>query len=115
MDKRVYTALGLMSGTSLDGVDAAFIETDGENIIRFGPSLSIPFSDDDKDSLQAATRSALKWRFDGVPPNNLLAAEHVVHLTHMKAIRQICEAFPVWSDRMNLIGFHGQTILHTPC
>ena len=114
MDKRVYTALGLMSGTSLDGVDAAFLETDGEKIVRFGPSMSFPITIDDRDSLQAATQAALKWRFDGVPPNNLLAAEHVVHLTHINAVKQICEAFPSWSDRLDLIGFHGQTVLHHP-
>ena len=39
----MLTALGLMSGTSLDGVDAAWIETDGTAIGRFGPRLTLPY------------------------------------------------------------------------
>jgi anhydro-N-acetylmuramic acid kinase len=37
--------IGLMSGTSLDGVDAAWLETDGETVAAFGPSLTIPYDD----------------------------------------------------------------------
>ena len=37
--------IGLMSGTSLDGVDAAWIETDGETVTAFGPALTIPYDD----------------------------------------------------------------------
>ena len=36
--------IGLMSGTSLDGVDAALIETDGERIGSFGPALTLPYA-----------------------------------------------------------------------
>ena len=36
-------AIGLMSGTSLDGVDAAWLETDGERVGRIGPALTLPY------------------------------------------------------------------------
>ncbi len=114
MDHKIYTALGLMSGTSLDGVDAAFLETDGHNIIRFGPSLSLPYSKRERSILEAATKAALKWRFNGNPPDNLMAAEHVIHLSHINIVEQLLETFPGWAERLELIGFHGQTVLHIP-
>ena len=47
-------AIGLMSGTSLDGVDAAMIETDGERIFRFGPTGYRPYRDDERTVLRQA-------------------------------------------------------------
>ena len=58
-------AIGLMSGTSLDGVDAALLETDGETIARFGPGCETPFEPDERAVLKAAVDAALVWRFDG--------------------------------------------------
>src|SRR5471032_2170791 len=52
----VVRAIGLMSGTSLDGVDVALIETDGERIDHFGPTGYRPYSDDE----QALLRQALE-------------------------------------------------------
>ena len=47
-------ALGTMSGTSLDGVDAAMIKTDGHAVFAFGPSAYRPYSPDEQDTLRAA-------------------------------------------------------------
>ena len=49
-----YKALGLMSGTSLDGVDAAIIETDGERVLGFGATHFRPYTDDEKNILAMA-------------------------------------------------------------
>ena len=43
-DAKPLTALGLMSGTSMDGVDAAIVVTDGERVERLGPCLTAPYS-----------------------------------------------------------------------
>jgi len=109
-----YIALGLMSGTSLDGVDAAFLETDGERIIRLGPSLCLNYSHTDRTTLQDATQAALRWKFIGVKPNSFAAAETVIHKTHVKAVKALCHDHTEWASQLSLIGFHGQTVLHHP-
>jgi anhydro-N-acetylmuramic acid kinase len=105
MDKDRYIALGLMSGTSLDGVDVAIIETDGINIFGFGDAAESDFSKDDKTILQAATQDALNWGFAGPPPNSFALAEEVVDRVHVDAIGALTA---------DIVGYHGQTILHHP-
>lgn len=114
MDTPKYIALGLMSGTSLDGVDAAFLETDGQRIIRLGPSLCLDYSDADKTTLQDATQAALRWQFNGPRPNSFSAVESVIHKCHVRAVKSLCADHREWAGRLSMIGFHGQTVLHHP-
>ena len=60
--------IGLMSGTSLDGVDAALIETDGEGIRAFGAGTEIAYTTEDRSILQDAVDRALDWGFEGDKP-----------------------------------------------
>ncbi|MCF6219908.1 MAG: anhydro-N-acetylmuramic acid kinase [Robiginitomaculum sp.] len=108
MSKKRYKALGLMSGTSLDGVDAAIIETDGERVFSFGATHCRPYTHDEQDVLGAATQAALKWNFTGTPPNVFVQAEAIIHQAHIEAAQAIM------SDAIDLVGFHGQTVLHRP-
>ena len=78
----MYRVIGLMSGTSLDGVDAALIETDGESVIEFGPGLEQAYSPKERTLLQAAVDAALKWKFDGDDPEEFEAADHVLIDAH---------------------------------
>lgn len=96
--------IGLMSGTSLDGVDAAQIETDGERVAAFGPALTLPYD--------PALRSAIREILDRAPslePEDpqLLAVTRRLTEVHAEAVRALDTPF-------DLIGFHGQTILHEP-
>jgi anhydro-N-acetylmuramic acid kinase len=96
--------IGLMSGTSLDGVDAAWLETDGVHVLGLGPSLTL--------SYDPALRADLREILDLAPmlaPDDPRLISAVERLTdyHVQAVKAL--------DRpADIIGFHGQTILHQP-
>ena len=114
MNTPKYIALGLMSGTSLDGVVAAFLETDGQKIFRFGPNLCLHYSEQERGILKQATEDALRWKFHGARPESFKTAKAILHRVHVRAVKQLCSAHPDWANSLALIGFHGQTLIHLP-
>ncbi|MFW6413106.1 MAG: anhydro-N-acetylmuramic acid kinase [Oceanicaulis sp.] len=106
--------VGLMSGTSLDGVDAAMLETDGERVFRFGPGAETPYTRAEREVLQAAVDAALDWRFDGPEPAVFKDAETVIEETHARAVEAVCARAGLASSDLDAIGFHGQTVIHVP-
>ncbi len=95
---RAYRALGAMSGTSLDGVDAAMIETDGETIFGFGEAVYHPYA--------AKERAVLAEALGRWPGDALEAAFDVVMGAHVAALGGF--------DGAEIVGFHGQTLAHEP-
>lgn len=94
-------ALGLMSGTSMDGVDAALIETDGIVLSRVGPSLFLPYEEAFRERLRDVLGMA-------DAPSDLVEE---LTLRHCQAVEALQGEAGVKAE---LIGFHGQTILHRP-
>lgn len=98
-------ALGLMSGTSLDGVDAALIKTDGERVEEFGKALTLPLPRDLIGALQELMMGdEADW----------LVIERRLTLLHAAAVRKLLEEAGISPKQVGVIGFHGQTITHRP-
>jgi anhydro-N-acetylmuramic acid kinase len=107
-------AIGLMSGTSMDSIDVALIETDGEAIQSFGPAADSPYSAAERQLLREAMESArgLKRRDDrsGV----LALADSLITAKHEECVRAFAAANQIGLSTIDLVGFHGQTVLHRP-
>jgi anhydro-N-acetylmuramic acid kinase len=110
----ILKCIGLMSGTSLDGIDAALLETDGEGVAVPGAALTVAYD--------AATRAMLRQALDdavgvarGSPvPYSIREAERRSTEAHADAVFALLEKARLQAADVALIGYHGQTILHRP-
>lgn len=104
--------LGFMTGTSLDAVDMAVLETDGEDIQAFGPAGERKLREGTRDLLLAATDQARAWPRGEPEPAIFDEARRAVADEHLYAAESfIAEHGLAWSD-FDLLGVHGQTVLH---
>src|SRR3954447_21297899 len=110
----MLTAIGLMSGTSLDGVDVAMIETDGKRIQAFGPTSYRPYTESERGLLLQALTEAVSLPQRDARPGILREAERAVTLAHAEAIAAFTAQNRISYDDIDIIGFHGQTVLHRP-
>jgi anhydro-N-acetylmuramic acid kinase len=110
----MMTAIGLMSGTSLDGVDVALIETDGKRVRAFGPSGYRPYSEDERALLRQALTEAVSLSQRDARPGVLGAAERAVTIAHAEAVAAFIAQNRITSGDIDIVGFHGQTVLHRP-
>ncbi|MBY0431725.1 MAG: anhydro-N-acetylmuramic acid kinase [Rhodospirillales bacterium] len=101
---RPLRSLGLMSGTSLDGVDAALLTTDGDTIAGFGAWLTVPY----EPAFRQRLRGVLGGRGDIAP------VERELTLIHAGVVRRLLAEAGLNPAEVDLIGFHGHTILHRP-
>lgn len=105
-------ALGLMSGTSYDAVDVAALRTDGVTIAEIGPAMEVAYTEDERALIARATEAAQGWGFDGPDPDAFASAEAIVTAAHARAVAVFVANHPGWAP--DLVGFHGQTVLHRP-
>ena len=99
-------AIGMMSGTSMDGVDAALVETDGRDIFGLGPFQTIPYA--------PAFRARLEPLM-GQPPNvKDRDVERDLTLYHAEAVHRLLTNTGLQSHEIDIVGFHGQTVFHDP-
>jgi anhydro-N-acetylmuramic acid kinase len=113
MGKLVH-ALGLMSGTSMDGIDIALIETDGAAQVHRGPSESLPYSRGFRAKLVAAATDARGLEDRTARPGCLAAVEHALTEQHAAAVERFLQSYRLAKDDIAVLGFHGHTVLHRP-
>jgi anhydro-N-acetylmuramic acid kinase len=102
--------LGFMSGTSLDGVDAAVIQTDGEIVSAFGPAETLPYGPAERAVLESAVENALRASYCDTDRSLFQEAEEVILETHVRLAHKLMQL----TGTVDLVGFHGQTVLHRP-
>ena len=96
--------IGLMSGTSCDGVDAAILRTDGRAVVESGPSYFKPYSDKLRTQILALMRGE----------GNTTQVAGALTDVHIDAVNELLESVNMKREEIALIGFHGQTIRHAP-
>ncbi|MCB1526907.1 MAG: anhydro-N-acetylmuramic acid kinase [Hyphomicrobiaceae bacterium] len=111
---KLKRAIGLMSGTSMDGIDVALIESDGENELRRGPSFTFPYSDAFRRRLAEAVALAKDLRDRNARPGVLKIAEQYLTDLHAEAVSQFLEDIQLDRAEIDVIGFHGHTVYHAP-
>ncbi len=119
---KVFTAIGLMSGTSMDGIDLAIIKTDGEQLIdRDRHDLfHREFSSSDRHVLKKALIEAVGVTGKTQRPGWLVNAEQIITERHVDFVRSVISVFSQNPQKgfdpaqIGVIGFHGQTVVHRP-
>jgi anhydro-N-acetylmuramic acid kinase len=99
----IFKIIGLMSGTSCDGIDVAYIETDGINTINLGKGVSIPYGKAFADDLINLTKG---------DKTKLSLIEKTLTELHAQAAHTLLEEIGLTAKDIDLIGFHGHTIEH---
>src|SRR5438874_1453113 len=107
-------AIGLMSGTSMDGIDVALIETDGETVSRFGASALHFYQEDEVAVLRRAMEAAPALRARTERPGALAEAEALVTRLQASAVNKFVTVNGIDRKTIDVVGFHGQTVLHRP-
>jgi anhydro-N-acetylmuramic acid kinase len=108
IERGVKTAIGVISGTSMDGIDVALIESDGEDKLKAGPAATFPYPKPVAQRLRAVVADSGEAQ---APQPEL---ERDVTDAHVAAVEAFLDRFSIARERVALVGLHGQTILHRP-
>lgn len=113
MQENSHLSLGLMSGTSCDGVDVALIRTDGEGSVEPVRSSFRPYSDREQALFKQAMQDAAGMDDREARPGCLAEAEDLVTKVHIEAAQAFISKLSQ-DQKPEVIGFHGQTVWHDP-
>ncbi|MFN3890197.1 MAG: anhydro-N-acetylmuramic acid kinase [Beijerinckiaceae bacterium] len=110
----LYRAIGLMSGTSMDGIDVALVDTDGRALASPGPASFYPYDDAERALLRAAIAEAARLDDRFARPGKLGEAERLITTRHAEAVDAFILEHGLSRASIGVVGFHGQTVLHRP-
>ena len=111
--KKLITAIGLMSGTSCDGIDVSIIKSDGEDVLNLIGDFFLPYSEKIRFSIRIVKDKIDKVSDLQTNKNEIDALENEITLLHSKAINLLLKKLKIDRSEIDLIGFHGHTILHS--
>lgn len=103
------TAIGVISGTSMDGIDVSIVTSDGRDTPRFGAGASYPYRAGTRRDLQALVAQA-----ERALTEPLLELEAAVTADHLAAIERFIADHAIDRAAIDLVGLHGQTVYHRP-
>lgn len=107
MTKKIYKAIGLMSGTSMDGIDLALIESDGESVIHHLASDYLPY---DRDFVMQLSNLIY-----GKPSlRDIKILENEQTMMNAVFVNEFLKKNNIDKSEIDVIGFHGHTIYHDP-
>jgi anhydro-N-acetylmuramic acid kinase len=98
----------------MDGVDVALIETDGQDSIAAGPIGFFPYHEADRALLRRSIAEAVALADRRSRPGSLTPAEEMVTIRHAEAVEAFLAAQSIGRSSIDVVGFHGQTVLHRP-
>lgn len=107
-------ALGLMSGTSMDGVDAAILWTDGQKIDRTGTARTYPYSSELRELLEKGLDDAARNPDPANPSDEMRHLEDMVTDFHGTVVADLLRRSGMQTSDIDVIGFHGHTVYHRP-
>ena len=111
---KVYTAIGLMSGTSMDGIDAALVDTDGADFVRPRAAIYIPYDTSMRTAIESGLQEARAISDRSERPGELRSTEERLTVAHAQAVRKLLETARIAERDVDIVGFHGQTVIHLP-
>jgi len=109
---KMMRAIGLMSGTSMDGIDVALIETDGESRLKRGPAHTVAYEPKFRAALAYAIEEARQLTDRSSRPGCLRDVERELTERHAAAVGEFLAEHRLERAEIDVIGFHGQTVLH---
>jgi anhydro-N-acetylmuramic acid kinase len=103
------TAIGVISGTSMDGIDVSIVTSDGRDAVSFGAGASYPYRAETRRDLQALVAEA-----ERALTEPLIELEAAVTTDHLAAIERFIADQKLDRATVDLVGLHGQTVYHRP-